>query len=123
MDSLFNSVKSFFLEHGPNRTYWLAFSGGLDSTVLLHLLLNLRSVQPIKFNVIHVHHGLSPNADSWAEHCKTVCRDAAVEFIQKNTQAKFGNGESPEEIAREHRYKIFSELLAPNDILLTAHQQ
>jgi len=63
-----------------NLTPWLtapawhiAFSGGLDSTVLLHLLADhARSHPAPPLHAIHIHHGLQPAADSWPAHCKAV---------------------------------------------------
>jgi tRNA(Ile)-lysidine synthase len=123
MELLFNAIKSFYLKHGVDRTYWLALSGGLDSSVLLHLLVNLRSLYPIKLHAVHVHHGLSSNADSWGEHCEKVCRQFSVEFTQYNVNAVAASGDSPEEVARQRRYDVFKQCIQANDIILTAHHQ
>ncbi|WP_320204645.1 ATP-binding protein, partial [Cronobacter sakazakii] len=51
------------------RQLLVAYSGGLDSTVLLHQLVRLREAHPeLRLRAIHVHHGISPNADRWAAH-------------------------------------------------------
>lgn len=55
-----------------------AYSGGLDSTVLLHGLAQLRTVHGFALRAIHVHHGLSPHADAWAAHCQAACDTLAV---------------------------------------------
>jgi tRNA(Ile)-lysidine synthase len=123
MQSLFNAVKKFCCDHGFDHTYFLAFSGGLDSTVLLHLLLNIRSLYPIKLRVIHIHHGLSENASAWAEHCEKLCSDFSIDCTVMRIDAKSTVGESPEEVARERRYAVFQSLMQPQDILLTAHHQ
>lgn len=120
---LFDTVKQFCIKQGFEPTYWLAFSGGLDSTVLLHLLVNLRSLYPLKLQVVHVHHGLSPNADHWAKQCEQVCDELNVECKIYYVDAISKTGESPEEIARERRYAVLTELMKKNDVLLTAHHQ
>src|SRR5690606_34416353 len=58
----------------PHRQLLVGFSGGLDSTVLLHQLVCWREQQPdVSLRAIHVHHGLSPLADEWVEHCQALC--------------------------------------------------
>ncbi len=61
--------------------FYVAYSGGLDSHVLLHGLAQLRRQIPgLSLKALHVHHGLSPHADDWVEHCRTVCKALQVEF-------------------------------------------
>ncbi len=123
MALLIDCLKAFCLEQGFNKTYWIGYSGGLDSHVLLHLCAELRKQYPLRFKAVHVHHGLSINANDWSTHCEKICNDLQIEFIQKWVNAKASHGESPEEVARNLRYAVFAELLVPQDILLTAHQQ
>lgn len=123
MASLFDSVKTFCLAQGFDKTYWIGYSGGLDSHVLLHLCAELRKHYPLQLKAVHVHHGLSIHADTWAMHCAKVCADLQIEFIQKMIDAKALAGDSPENKARQARYAAFAKLLAAQDILLTAHQQ
>ncbi len=57
-----------------NDALVVAFSGGLDSTVLLHKLRDWQQHHPAsRLRALHVHHGLSANADHWAAHCQTLC--------------------------------------------------
>lgn len=121
MALLFDAVSQFCHKQGFDRTYWLAFSGGLDSTVLLHLLVNVASLYPLKWRVVHIHHGLSVNADYWSKHCEQVCKKWNVKFDLKQINAQSISGESPEEKARQTRYAVFADLLNSQDILLTAH--
>ncbi len=99
--------------------YLIAFSGGLDSTVLLYQFLQRGETM----RAIHVHHGLSPHADQWAVHCKNIC--AAWDVPLKIVRAKIKRQpkESLEALAREARYKIFAEHLAEGETLVTAHHQ
>lgn len=63
----------------PHRQFLLAFSGGTDSTVLLHRLVRWRQREPaIQLRAIHIHHGLSANADHWVEHCEQICQQWQV---------------------------------------------
>jgi tRNA(Ile)-lysidine synthase len=123
MDLLFNSVRDFCLRQGLDKTYWVGYSGGLDSHVLLHLLARLRSVHPIEICGVYINHGLSPYAAQWAAHCALVCRQLQIEFVERKIEIDPFSDSSPEEIAREYRYKVFAELLPDKGLLLTAHHQ
>ncbi len=123
MELLFKSVKHFLLEHGIDKTYCLALSGGLDSSVLLDLLAKLRELYPFTLHAVHIHHGLSVHADSWAMHCQKLCAERNIPLTQLRVDAKTMSGESPEEVARECRYAALAQSISPNDILLTAHHQ
>lgn len=104
-------------------TVWVAYSGGCDSHVLLHLLAQLRSDSSFELRAVHVNHGLSPRAATWAEHCRTVCEDLAVAFVGLQVDASPKDGQSPEAAARQARYGAIKKLLNPGDILCTAHHQ
>lgn len=116
-------LHAFIQEYGFERTYWLAYSGGLDSQVLLALCLKLRALYPFSFRAIHVHHGLSSFAEEWLRHCQQSCDQAQVELICRRIDAKPPAGESLEAYARQLRYAVFKQALQPGDILLTAHHQ
>lgn len=123
MASLFDAVFQFCEEQGWNKQYWLAYSGGLDSHVLLHLFVTLRQHYPVRFQAVYIHHGLSPHADDWEQHCRKICADLNVLFTSYKVHAQPQPGQSPEELARIKRYQQFSKLLAAEDYLLTAHHQ
>lgn len=104
----------------PHRNILVAFSGGLDSTVLLHQLVCLReSSLDLQLRAIHVHHGISSNADAWVEHCQQVCAGWQVPLtVVRVTLADEGKG--TEAHAREARYQAFREALCPEEVLVTA---
>ncbi|CAL7959685.1 tRNA(Ile)-lysidine synthase [Gammaproteobacteria bacterium] len=106
------------------KKIFIAYSGGLDSHVLLHLLVQLRRAQPkLQLTAIHINHNLSLNAKQWTKHCKKICKELCVECIVKNVNAKIKiKDHSPEEIARKLRYEAFVENLPKNAVLVTAHQ-
>ncbi|HEX2548870.1 MAG TPA: tRNA lysidine(34) synthetase TilS, partial [Gammaproteobacteria bacterium] len=116
MESLFKSFIDDTQKH-----YWVAFSGGLDSHVLLHALTTYRSKNPFSLKAIHIHHGLSPNADDWLTHCENVCRDLSLECI--SLKITIDSSKNIEEIARQKRYEIFQKFLATEDVLFTAHHE
>lgn len=98
----------------------LAFSGGLDSSLLLHLL----AAEPdwrCRLQAIHVHHGLSAHADEWLAFCRERCARLGVTFVAERVHLSPGNGESLEAQARTARYQALAKHLPPNGLLLTAH--
>lgn len=100
----------------------LAYSGGLDSTVLLHLLTRLgrRQVLP-PWSAIHIHHGLQAAADVWPEHCRQVCARLGVALQVR--QVEVDREGSLERNAREARYRAFTEMLGEGEMLLTAQHR
>lgn len=106
-----------------HKGYWIAYSGGLDSHVLLHALVQVREQLGGPLQAVHVHHGLSPNAEHWVEHCRAVCEALAVPLRIERVELDIDNGESLEAQAREARYRVFTELLGEGELLLTAHHQ
>ncbi len=103
----------------PGGRYALAYSGGLDSTVLLHLLRSAK----LPLRAVHVHHGLRPEADAWAEHCREQCAALNVPFELRRVQVSRRDELGLEAAARAARYAALAETLAPADVLLTAQHQ
>lgn len=81
----------------------IAYSGGLDSTVLLHALKGCAAARGIYLSSIHVHHGLSINADAWANHCERSCADLGIELRVVRIQVEPEHGEGVEAAARNAR--------------------
>ena len=103
-------------------TWRIAFSGGLDSTVLLHLLASLSKTQTLPpLCAIHVHHGLQAVADAWPDHCHSVCKALGVPLEVVNVQVP--PGASVERAAREARYGAFVARLHSNEVLLTGQHR
>ena len=72
--SLVQIVERFLRRHVPrDGRVCVALSGGLDSIVLLDIVDTLKAALHIDLRALHVHHGLSPNADSWATFCAEIC--------------------------------------------------
>ncbi|OGT58780.1 MAG: tRNA lysidine(34) synthetase TilS [Gammaproteobacteria bacterium RIFCSPHIGHO2_12_FULL_42_10] len=118
-----NTLKRFFEQYGNAYTYWIAYSGGMDSHVLLSLASMLRSTHLISLRAIYINHQLHPDASRWGEHCQLVCDNLNIPLTIKNIDLDLTAGESIEALAREKRYAVFVNLLAKDDILLTAHHQ
>jgi tRNA(Ile)-lysidine synthase len=100
----------------------VAFSGGLDSTVLLHLLVRLSAREELpSVHAIHIRHGLQPAADGWPSHCRSVCERLGVELQVMHVQV--AAGPSLERAAREARYGALAESLDSAEVLLTAQHR
>ncbi|AUM68485.1 tRNA lysidine(34) synthetase TilS [Pseudomonas fluorescens] len=103
-------------------TWRIAFSGGLDSTVLLHLLASLAKTQTLPpLSAIHIHHGLQAVADAWPDHCRSVCKALGVPLEVVSVQVQ--PGASIERAARDARYGAFVAALRSNEVLLTAQHR
>lgn len=105
----------------PHARLVLGLSGGLDSVVLLHALLALRSQSPFELRAVHVHHGLSIRADEWAGFCEQLCASHAIECVMHAVRVERGDPLGTEAAARRERQRVFASLDA--DYVLTAHHQ
>lgn len=105
----------------PGQRLLLGFSGGLDSTVLLHALAPLRGRFAFELLIHHVHHGLSPNADAWAAHCEAVCRSLEVPLRVVRVNVEPAKGEGIEAAARRMRHAAWADASA--DWWVTAHHR
>ena len=107
------------------KRWYLGFSGGLDSTALLHALVQLRFLGewPDKEIIaVHVNHALSVRADQWQQHCKAICLQLGIRFIAEKVTVEAA-GEGIEAAARNARFAVFASLLKPEDVLLLAHHR
>ncbi|WP_034912479.1 tRNA lysidine(34) synthetase TilS [Erwinia sp. 9145] len=110
------------LEHhlAGRQQLLVAYSGGLDSSVLLHQLVLLREQRPsLKLRAIHIHHGLSAYADRWVKHCQRQCDawQVPLDVVRVTIDAK---NHGVEAAARAARYAAFAQHRAENECLLTA---
>jgi tRNA(Ile)-lysidine synthase len=103
----------------------VAYSGGVDSTVLLVLLAKLRQAGSVTADVLalHVNHALNPAADDWQRHCGTFCQEHGIAFDSVRVAVSPLAGESLEMAARRERYRVFSERLPGDGLLLQGHHQ
>ena len=100
-DKIKNALKTLL---PPEVEYGVGVSGGRDSVVLLHLCKTLR---PERLHAIHVHHGLSPHADEWADFCATLCREWQIPLTITRVTVPRAAKEGLEAAARSARYEAF----------------
>lgn len=103
----------------------IAYSGGLDSSVLLQLAHAYATTRGILLFAFHIHHGLSPNADSWQTHCERECARLGITFDSRRVNLPNDAKNGTEEAARISRYAALGELCRAHQVplLLTAHHQ
>ncbi|QVL45371.1 MAG: tRNA lysidine(34) synthetase TilS [Methylophilaceae bacterium] len=115
-------LTSFFKQHQlVHPTLLVAYSGGLDSTVLLHAMHQLQSELTFALTAMHVHHGLSFNADDWANFCEKNCNHLGIPLQQCQVRIDQDSGLGLEAAARNARYQALQTTNA--DFICLAHHQ
>ena len=105
----------------PHSQFYVAFSGGLDSQVLLDLCA--KSAFHSRITAVYVNHGLQQQADDWQQHCAESSDKLQLKFLALSVDANPKQGESPEEAARNARYQALKSVLAVDDVLLVAQHR
>ncbi|MFZ2753992.1 MAG: tRNA lysidine(34) synthetase TilS [Lysobacteraceae bacterium] len=108
---------------GTPSAVLVAYSGGMDSTVLLHLLASDTAIRAHGLRALHVHHGLQPDADRWAEHCLRVCDDLGIDCDIVRITVERDSGLGPEAAARHARREVFAHTLRTGETLALAQHR
>ena len=117
------NIEALLPQHQQAKRIYVAYSGGVDSHVLLHLCAMSPMIKN-KLSAVYVHHGLQLAADAWADHCQRTAEALGVDCLVLRVNASPKSGESPEEAARNARYQALKPLLSAEDVLVVAqHQQ
>ena len=106
-----------------DRPVLVGYSGGLDSTVLLHLLVSDARVRRRGLRAIHVHHGLHAGADAWAQHCIQACVGLGVDLDLRHVEVERGSGAGLEAAARAARHGAYAAALHEDEVLALAHHR
>ena len=120
-DKIYQSFLENLKQDNSNLEILMGFSGGLDSSVLLHLLSQMRAKLNFKLKAIHVHHGLSSSADDWLNFCKEKCKLLDIEFYSEKVKINEKTSLGIEGEARKLRYKAIKE--TQKDIVALGHHQ
>lgn len=119
------SVSHLELDAWRSAKRWLiAYSGGVDSHVLLHLVAQFRdqSTETVpELVAIHVNHQLQQQSAAWAQHCQRVCDQLEIPLLIETVSVQCAGGESLEAQARKARYQAFEKHLQMDDLLMMAH--
>jgi tRNA(Ile)-lysidine synthase len=105
------------------KKLWLAYSGGIDSHVLLHILVTTPHPDLNFVAAVHVDHDLQADSKRWSQHCVDTCKDFEIEHHVLKVQVEDIESLGMEAAARAARYNAIEQLLAPGDVLLTAQHQ
>ena len=110
-------------ELASTRKFLIGLSGGLDSVVLLHAMATLRDQSGVDFQLraLHINHQLQDQAQSWEQHCLSLCAKLGVEFASVSVEISGNTG--IENAAREARYREFEAALSIDEELLLAHHR
>ncbi|MCU4675727.1 tRNA lysidine(34) synthetase TilS [Catenovulum sp. 2E275] len=114
-----DQLKQFASEQRP---LVVGLSGGVDSIVLLDCLIKNAQQLALQINLsaIHIHHGLSKNADHWLAFCRDFCQQRNIAFQFKKVNLNKQNRQSLEALARAERYQAFEQLTLDDSVLITA---
>jgi len=121
--SLFDKVEKAFV--GLNHSYkkiksmTVALSGGVDSVLLLHLLHQLQKKHHFTLNAMHVHHGLSQNADKWVKFCEKLCAKLSISLDVQYVKIPQKKSLGIEGEARRLRYEKL--LQSKSNLIVLAH--
>ena len=126
MDSLTQSLKNSLktiVDTFDNIELIIAYSGGIDSQVLLHALMQLKQKKLIynDVTVCHVNHGLSKNAEKWQHLAEQECAKLSVKLIVKCVNVKPQAQQSLEALARDARYDALKSIREKQSVILTGH--
>lgn len=126
--SVLTATDTSFEQTQPSATpnaFAVAYSGGLDSAALLYLAHAYAVAHGIKLFAFHVHHGISPNADTWLTHCEKECTRLGIRFDARRVTLIERDRDGVEQAARVRRYAALGDLCRVHEVplFLTAHHQ
>ena len=107
---------------GPRPHVAVAFSGGIDSTVLADMLARQRR-RFASLRLMHVDHGLQAASADWSQHCARFARSMRLPFVSLKARISRQSGASPEAAARDARYAQLAHALKPGEVLVTAQHR
>lgn len=122
---LFEHVRQQLSPFHQARRWLVAYSGGVDSLVLLHTLSLCRQQLPLsgrpQLLAVHINHQLQASAGQWVEHCQQQAKHLGIELLVKPVSVVCEGGDSLEDKARQARYAAFESVIDPGDVLMMGH--
>lgn len=111
------------LDRHPDGPLCVAFSGGPDSTALLHALAALPQARARGLRALHVDHGLHLQSGAWATQATSFCASLDIDCQLRRVEVARASGEGLEAAARHARYAAFADALRPGEWLLLGHHR
>jgi len=108
-----------FISSSEIKSFLIAYSGGCDSSVLLHTMNLLKDKFQLNIRVAHINHNLTKESEAFAIHCKNICHKYNLEFI--NIDIYLDKSSNIEEQLRNKRYNALTEIAYQNEYILTGH--
>jgi tRNA(Ile)-lysidine synthase len=121
VQSLSKQIEATFAQIPKQAQVFIAYSGGVDSHVLLHLCAVYR--HDFRLHAVYIHHGLQDVAEGWGQHCQATAEQLQIGFSLLRVNAHPAPGQSPEEAARNARYQALQALLNNGDVLMLAQHR
>ena len=95
----------------------IAFSGGLDSSVILQLLSE-SSIPNKDITALHINHGLSKDSDKWESFCAERAAKLDISFKSWKLESL---DKISEDSLRIKRFEAFGKWSRENDLIITGH--
>ena len=99
--NLVNQIEALLSDIQPDQRCIIAYSGGIDSHVLLHLIASLRIQHATQCLVVHINHQLNNNANHWEQHCASICKALNMPFSSVTITMSLTPQDSIEAVAPE----------------------
>jgi len=119
----FDRIVEDLTQLAKGKRIWLAYSGGIDSHVLLHLLATSAKLDLKNIHAIHIDHGLSEHSKQWTQHCAEVAAGLQVKFTSIDVVVDEIETLGMEAAARKARYNAIQNCVDADDLVLTAQHQ
>jgi len=119
---LIDTLRQALREH-PQGALCVAYSGGPDSTALLHAMAQLPEARERGLRALHVDHDLHVDSHTWAEHCRQLAREWGVACLVLRVDVDHARGYGLEAAARDARYRAFAASLQKDERLVLAHHR
>ena len=121
-EQLYERLAALASANAPIR-FVVAFSGGLDSSVLLHAISIVQTQIAVPVLAVHVQHDLHADAAAWEAHCRSTATAMAIDYASVRIEVDRDSGLGLEAAARNARYQALQQIVVPGDWLLSAHHQ